>query len=127
MSFANASLASKVALFLLPFSIILYGSSLTMKVANVVGTVHLDVEGIEEQLTGDLQNNVPVNEITNQISAGINEVIADEFPIFANQAVFQLIRRGVYQKVRENGADLVLSAMPEIDIPQPAPTCATYG
>ncbi len=121
MSFGNAPLSSKIALFLLPLSIVLYVSSLTMKVANVVGNVHLDVDGIERQLTAELEENVPVDEITRQISSGINEVISEEFPMFANQAVFQIIRRGVRQKVEEKGADLVLSAMPDMEIPQPAP------
>lgn len=121
MSFGDSPLTFKIALFLLPLSIALYASSLTMKVANVVGTVHLDSEGIEQELTAGLEENVPVEEISNQISAGINEVISEEFPLFANQAVFQLINRGVRQKVEEKGADLMRSAMPEIEIPQPAP------
>lgn len=121
MSFGNSPLSLKLALFLLPLSITLYASSLTMKVANVVGTVHLDEAGIEAELNNSLEGNVPVDEISDQIAGGINEVISEEFPMFANQAVFQLINRGVRQKVEEKGADLIRSAMPELDIPQPEP------
>jgi len=121
MSFGDSPLTFKFALFLLPLSMVLYVTSLTMDVASVVGTVTLDSEGIEQELTAGLEENVPVDEIRRQISAGINEVIREEFPLFANQAVFQLINRGVRQKVEERGADLMRSALPEIEIPQPAP------
>lgn len=121
MSFEDRPLSFKLALFILPLSIILYVSSLTMKVANVVGTVHLDTAGIEQELSEGLEGNVPVKEISDTIASGINEVISEEFPLFANQAVFQIINRGVRRKVEEKGADLMRSAMPEVDIPQPAP------
>lgn len=121
MSFGDSPLSFKLALFLLPLSMMLYVSSLTMKVANVVGTVHLDAEGIEQELSASLESDVPVKQISDTIAGGINEVISEEFPMFANQAVFQMIHRGVRQKVAEKGPELMRSAMPEIEIPQPDP------
>lgn len=121
MSFESRPLSFKLALFILPLSIMLYVSSLTMKVANVVGTVHLDTAGIEQELSAGLEGNVPVKAISDTIAGGINDVISEEFPLFANQAVFQIINRGVREKVEEKGVELMRSAMPRIDIPQPVP------
>jgi len=121
MSFANRPFTFKLALLLLPVSMALYATSLTMNVASVAGVVNLDTEGIERELVGELKNNVPVDAISNQISRVIYEVVSERFPMFASQSMYQTIRGAVREKVEERGPQMIASVVPDLDIPQPAP------
>ena len=57
----------RLACILLPLSIALYITSLTMNVARVTGTVDIDKKGIDEMVKMELGDNVPFDEIADEI------------------------------------------------------------
>ena len=114
----------KLACVLLPLSIALYITSLTMNVARVTGTVDIDKKGIDEMVKKmDLGDNVPFDEIADEIGDLIREYVSKmkaEVPsIVSDQINIGDVSRAINKEVKKRGAQMMDSIMPSIDIDVP--------
>lgn len=112
---------TKLAVVLLPVSVLLYVASLTMYVARVTGHVTLDAAAIESAIETQVGSAATLDKVSDEITAVISGVVRDEFPMFANRFVLDRIGAGVDQQVRQRGPAMIGQLMPALNVPQPEP------
>lgn len=120
-SVAERSTAFKVAVVLLPISIVLYVTSLTMNVALVTGSVTLNADAIRDEIKTKVGSPESLAKVSTGITDVITGVVREKFPMFANPAMLNRISGGVEDQVRQRGPQLVESVVPYVDVPQPEP------
>jgi len=112
-----------LACILLTISIALYITSLTMNVARVTGTVEIDKKGIDEMVKMELGDNVPFDEIADEIGDLIREYVSKmkaEVPnIVSDQIDIGDVSRTINKELKKRGAQMMDSIMPSIDIDVP--------
>lgn len=110
-----------IAAGLLLLSVVLYATSLTRNVVRVTGSVSLDAAAVERELKAQIGGAATLDKVSAEITAVIEGVVRDEFPMFANRFVLDRIASGVDAQVRQRGPDMIDELIPTLDIPQPEP------
>ena len=121
----------QLACLLLPLSIILYVTSLTMNVARVEGHVIVNNEGINEMLKEKAASEIPLERASDEISGLIRDYVWDLkrqassegglAAAAANQISVGEISRTVNKEVKARGQPLIESMMPSLNIEIPSP------
>ena len=127
----NSDTGFQLASVLLPLSIILYVTSLTMNVARVEGHVIVNNEGINEMLKAKAASEIPLDEASDQISELIRDYVWDLkrqassegglAAAAANQINVGDISRTVNKEVKSRGQPVIESMMPSLNIEIPSP------
>ena len=127
----NSDTSFQLACMLLPLSIILYVTSLTMNVARVEGRVIVNNEGINEMLKAKAASEIPLDEASDQISELIRDYVWDLkrqassegglAAAAANQINVGDISRTVNKEVKSRGQPVIESMMPSLNIEIPSP------
>ena len=129
----KSDIGFKAACLLLPLSIALYITSLTMNVARIEGIVKVNEEGVSKMVKTQLGDDMPLDMVADEITGLIRDEVwklkqqaSSEGGLAAaaaNQINIGDISRTMNKEVKARGANLIESMMPSvtIQIPDPEP------
>ena len=129
----KSDIGFKAACLLLPLSIALYITSLTMNVARIEGIVKVNEEGVSKMVKTQLGDDTPLDMVADEITGLIRDEVwklkqqaSSEGGLAAaaaNQINIGDISRTMNKEVKARGANLIESMMPSvtIQIPDPEP------
>ena len=130
----NRGLGYTLACVILPLSIALYTTSLTMNVARIEGIVKVNEEGVSKMVKTQLGDDLPLDMVADEITGMIRDEIwklKREYKskggveaLAADRINIPDITRTMNKEVKARGANLIESMMPKsvkIQVPDPEP------
>ena len=127
----KSDIGFKAACLLLPLSIALYITSLTMNVARVEGIVKVNEEGVSKMMKTQIGDDMPLDTVADEITGLIREEVwklKQEYKskggveaMAADRINIGDISRTMNKEVKARGANLIETMMPSVTIHVPDP------